>query len=275
MPELIQVGLVVNGQAHELTIEPRETLAEVLRDRLALTGMKVSCDAQVCGACTVLVDGLPVSACTFLAADADGRRIRTVEGLAEGGRLSPLQQAFIDQRRLPVRVLHAGHADGRDGAPRGDAAPDPGRGGPRPRGQPLPLHRLRADRGGRAGRRRGRPMRRVVTRPPAPSPIGEAVPRRDGVGQGHRRRAVHRRHRRAGDGPREAPAEPVSPRPDPVDRRDRRPCAPGRHRGRDGRRPGRRPPRLRPRRRRSPPDRVRTRSASPASRSSGWWPRIR
>jgi carbon-monoxide dehydrogenase small subunit len=93
----IDVELVVNGEARPLVIEPRETLAEVLRDRLGLTGAKVSCDAQVCGACTVLVDGLPVSSCTFLAVDADGKRVRTVEGLAVDGRLSPLQGAFIDQ----------------------------------------------------------------------------------------------------------------------------------------------------------------------------------
>ena len=93
----VEVALVVNGEPRALAIEPRETLAEVLRDRLGLTGAKVSCDAQVCGACTVLVDGLPVSGCTFLAADADGKRVRTVEGLAEDGRLSPLQSAFIDQ----------------------------------------------------------------------------------------------------------------------------------------------------------------------------------
>ena len=88
MHDRIPVTLVVNGRSHDLEIEPRETLADVLRDRLALTGLKVSCDAQVCGACTVLVDGLPVSGCTFLAADADGRRVRTVEGLAVDGELS-------------------------------------------------------------------------------------------------------------------------------------------------------------------------------------------
>jgi aerobic-type carbon monoxide dehydrogenase small subunit (CoxS/CutS family) len=96
MPELLPLELTVNGRAVVLQAEPRETLADVLRDRLALTGTKVSCDAQVCGACTVLVDGLAVSACTYLAADADGRAVRTVEGLAEGGRLSPIQQAFVD-----------------------------------------------------------------------------------------------------------------------------------------------------------------------------------
>jgi aerobic-type carbon monoxide dehydrogenase small subunit (CoxS/CutS family) len=68
MHETIELGLAVNGRRHELRIEPRETLAEVLRDRLALTGTKVSCDAQVCGACTVLVDGLAVSACSYLEA---------------------------------------------------------------------------------------------------------------------------------------------------------------------------------------------------------------
>ncbi len=97
MAETIRARLLVNGQSRDMAFEPRETLADVLRDRLGLTGLKVSCDAQVCGACTVLVDGLPVSGCTFLAIDADGKRVRTVEGLADDGVLSPLQQAFIDQ----------------------------------------------------------------------------------------------------------------------------------------------------------------------------------
>ena len=86
----------VNGRAYEVEIEPQESLAEVLRDRLRLTGTKVSCDVQVCGACTVLVDGLPVSACTYLAYEAREREVLTVEGLAPGpGELHPLQRAFI------------------------------------------------------------------------------------------------------------------------------------------------------------------------------------
>ena len=96
MHDTVDVALDVNGAARTLSIEPRETLAEVLRERLALTGTKVSCDAQVCGACTVLVDGLAVSACTYLAVDADGRAVQTVEGLATDRELAPIQQAFID-----------------------------------------------------------------------------------------------------------------------------------------------------------------------------------
>jgi len=96
MPEMVEIDLVVNGRDRDLSIEPHETLADVLRGRLALTGTKVSCDAQVCGACTVLVDDLAVSACTALAVDAHGRSVRTVEGLAVDGQLSPLQRAFIE-----------------------------------------------------------------------------------------------------------------------------------------------------------------------------------
>ena len=96
MPETIDLTLTVNARERAIRIEARETLGEVLRDRLGLTGTKISCDAQVCGACTVLVDDLAVSACTYLAADAEARTVRTVEGLATNGRLSPLQQAFID-----------------------------------------------------------------------------------------------------------------------------------------------------------------------------------
>ena len=96
MHDTVDVAFDVNGTPRTLSIEPRETLADVLRERLALTGTKVSCDAQVCGACTVLVDGLAVSACTYLAVDADGRAVRTVEGLATDRELAPIQQAFID-----------------------------------------------------------------------------------------------------------------------------------------------------------------------------------
>jgi len=87
----------VNGRSYSLDIEPQETLAEVVRDRLRLTGTKVSCDVQVCGSCTVLVDGLPVSACTYLAYEARDRDVLTIEGLAPSpDELHPLQRAFLE-----------------------------------------------------------------------------------------------------------------------------------------------------------------------------------
>jgi len=86
----------VNGRGHEIDVEPHEFLLDVLRDRLNLTGAKRSCDVQVCGACTVLIDGKAVSACTYLAVDADGKQILTIEGLASGDELHPLQEAFIE-----------------------------------------------------------------------------------------------------------------------------------------------------------------------------------
>lgn len=93
----MKLDFEVNGKPAKLEIEPRETLAEVLRGRCRLTGVKLSCEAQVCGSCTVLVDGLPVSACTYLAYEVRGRRVTTIEGLADSsGRLHPLQQAFLD-----------------------------------------------------------------------------------------------------------------------------------------------------------------------------------
>jgi aerobic carbon-monoxide dehydrogenase small subunit len=93
----VNLAFELNGKPAKLEIEPRESLAEVLRGRCRLTGVKLSCEAQVCGTCTVLVDGLPVSACTYLAYEVRGRRVTTIEGLADSsGRLHPLQQAFLD-----------------------------------------------------------------------------------------------------------------------------------------------------------------------------------
>ncbi|MGH2615131.1 MAG: (2Fe-2S)-binding protein, partial [Thermomicrobiales bacterium] len=86
----------VNGRPVALEIEPRAILLDVIRDRLGLTGAKRSCDTQVCGACTVLLDGDPVSACCTLAYEADGRVVETIEGLAGPDGLHPIQQAFVD-----------------------------------------------------------------------------------------------------------------------------------------------------------------------------------
>jgi aerobic-type carbon monoxide dehydrogenase small subunit (CoxS/CutS family) len=93
----MRIAFQLNGKPVDLEIEPRETLAEVLRERCRLTGVKLSCESQVCGTCTVLVNALPVSACTYLAYETRGQRVTTIEGLAnESGELHPLQQAFLD-----------------------------------------------------------------------------------------------------------------------------------------------------------------------------------
>ena len=94
--QTIPISFTLNGRHQELAVEPHELLLDVVRDRLGLTGAKRSCDVQVCGACTLLVDGRPVSACTTLAFEVRGRAVMTIEGLADNGKLHPLQEAFIE-----------------------------------------------------------------------------------------------------------------------------------------------------------------------------------
>jgi carbon-monoxide dehydrogenase small subunit len=91
------ISIEVNGETHEVTVRPRHMLVEVLRERIGLTGTKDGCEQGVCGSCTVLLDGRPTLACLTLAVECDGRKVRTVEGLAEGEKVSPIQQAFLDQ----------------------------------------------------------------------------------------------------------------------------------------------------------------------------------
>ena len=93
---LHELKLVVNGAERRVRIEDRWTLADVLRDHLGLTGTKVGCDRGECGACTVLVNGVSLYSCSYLAAWTEGATVQTVEGLARGGTLDPLQQAFVD-----------------------------------------------------------------------------------------------------------------------------------------------------------------------------------
>lgn len=94
----VKLELVVNGAKQKMVVEPRTTLLSALRHRVepALTGTKIVCDHGNCGACTVLMDGEPVCSCVTLAVQAEGHEIRTVEGLADGDQLSPLQEAFVE-----------------------------------------------------------------------------------------------------------------------------------------------------------------------------------
>ncbi len=103
-----RLHLRVNGQAYELTIPADRFLLDVLRDDLELLGTKEACDEGECGACTVLVDGRAVDSCIFLALQADGADVRTVEGLAVAGQLDPLQRAFIDEGAVQCGYCTAG-----------------------------------------------------------------------------------------------------------------------------------------------------------------------
>jgi aerobic-type carbon monoxide dehydrogenase small subunit (CoxS/CutS family) len=94
-PGKVPCELQINGARKTVEIEPRTTLLRVLRDRLGLTGPKEVCDRGACGACTVLLDGVPVVSCMMLALDAQGRAITTIEGLGKDGKLDPIQEAFV------------------------------------------------------------------------------------------------------------------------------------------------------------------------------------
>jgi carbon-monoxide dehydrogenase small subunit len=94
------ITVTVNGEAHEADVEPRLLLVHLLRDSFGLTGTHVGCDTSNCGACTVHVDGESAKSCTMLAVQADGRQIKTIEGMADEPHLHPLQQAFWDQHGL-------------------------------------------------------------------------------------------------------------------------------------------------------------------------------
>ena len=122
----ILVRLTINGTDQALEIEPRVSLLDALRERLGLTGTKKGCDHGQCGACTVLVDGRRVLSCLTLAVQTDGKRVITIEGLSDGERLHPMQQAFLDHDALqcgyctPGQIMSAvacvaeGHACSRD-----------------------------------------------------------------------------------------------------------------------------------------------------------------
>jgi carbon-monoxide dehydrogenase small subunit len=94
--EKADITLTINGEEHDIAVEPRRTLADAIREDCGQTGTHIGCEHGVCGACTVLVDDVPMRSCLMFAIQADGKRIRTVEGLAQDGKMHPLQQAFMD-----------------------------------------------------------------------------------------------------------------------------------------------------------------------------------
>jgi xanthine dehydrogenase YagT iron-sulfur-binding subunit len=122
-PDAVELALSINGTEHALTLEPRVTLLDALRERLGLTGTKKGCDRGECGACTVLLDGRRVNSCMTLAVMQEGREIITVEGLARGGELHPVQASFVEHDALQcgyctpgqivsaVALIEEGHVD--------------------------------------------------------------------------------------------------------------------------------------------------------------------
>jgi xanthine dehydrogenase YagT iron-sulfur-binding subunit len=99
-PQAVAISLEVNGESHQLFVEPRMTLAEALRGPLSLTGTKIGCNRGACSACTVWLDGVPVCSCMMLAVEVGDRRVTTIEGLARTGELHPVQRAFIEHDAL-------------------------------------------------------------------------------------------------------------------------------------------------------------------------------
>jgi len=96
----MEIKVSVNGTQHAVDVEPRMLLVHVIREELGMTGTHIGCDTTSCGACTVLLDGVPVKSCTLFGVQADGREITTVEGLMEGGALNPVQAAFKEEHGL-------------------------------------------------------------------------------------------------------------------------------------------------------------------------------
>ena len=144
--------LNVNGRAYPVEIEPGRNLLSVLRGEVGLTGAKEGCDDSECGACMVLLDGQPVNSCSYLALQADGREIVTIEGLAgPDGELHALQQAFLDQGGVQCGFCTPGMLISAKALLDRNPSPDGGRDPPGAVRQPLPLHRLLGHRARRAG----------------------------------------------------------------------------------------------------------------------------
>ena len=154
MTEKTSITLTINGRAHTIAVEARRTLADAIREDCGQTGTHIGCEHGVCGACTVIVDGAPVRSCLMFAVQADGKAIRTVEGLADGDTLHPMQQAFMDHHGLQCGFCTPGFLMLAVGVL--EREPDISDADLHRRAvvEPVPLHRLPEHRQGRA--RRGR-----------------------------------------------------------------------------------------------------------------------
>jgi len=121
--KIVRIDLFINGLRHRLAVESRWSLLYVLRERLGLTGTKVGCERGECGACTVLIDGVPRYACMTLAVEAEGTHVETLEGLMNGEQLGPVQQAFVEQDAMQCGYCTPGQIMSAEGLVR--SKPDP------------------------------------------------------------------------------------------------------------------------------------------------------
>lgn len=121
--DMTAVSLIVNGRHHRLLVEPRWSLLYVVRDRLGLTGSKVGCERGECGACTMLIDGVPRYACMTLALEAEGAEVTTIEGLTLGEELGPVQQAFLEKDAFQCGYCTPGQVVAAEGLLRATSAP--------------------------------------------------------------------------------------------------------------------------------------------------------
>ena len=142
MGALQRISLKINGSEHSRDVEPRLLLVHFLRDVLGLTGTHIGCDTSSCGACTVMLDNMAVKSCTVLAVQADGAELLTIEGLAQGDNLHPLQEAFWECHGLQCGFLHAGNDSFRISTSAAQSEAQRAGDSPCDRRQPLPLHRL-------------------------------------------------------------------------------------------------------------------------------------
>ena len=152
----VATTLNVNGIAYPVELEPGTNLLAAVRDVVGLTGSKEGCDDSECGACMMLLDGQPVNSCSYLALQAEGSAITTVEGLADDDTLAPLQAAFLDLGGVQCGFCTPGMLVSATALLAEQPVADRGRGADRALRQPLPLHGLRRHRQGRAQRQPGR-----------------------------------------------------------------------------------------------------------------------
>ena len=150
----LHVSTTINGEPAEFLCEPGDTMLDALRGPLGLTGSKEGCASGDCGACSIMLDDRLVCSCLMLAAEAEGQDIRTIEGMAEGEKLHPLQQKFLEMAALQCGICTLGHAGRLPCAAAEESAAERGGGPVLACRQSLPVHRLRQDRARGSGHRR-------------------------------------------------------------------------------------------------------------------------